>query len=64
MKLVMVGVDGSKAAEGAVRWAGRLAAATGAQMLAVHAHHRPRMRTSPPSEHERLLAEHASDLGG
>ena len=63
MKLVMVGVDGSKAAEAAVRWTGRLAAATGAQMLAVHAHHRPHADV-PPSEHQRLLAERASILAG
>ncbi len=58
MERVMVGVDGSAAATAALRWGGALAAATGAELVAVHAYRRPYAEI-PVAEHERMLVERA-----
>ena len=61
MQRIMVGVDGSKASDAAVRWAARLAAATDAQLTVVYAHRQPYAEV-PPADHERMLAESAAVL--
>lgn len=59
MQRVVVGVDGSAAAEVALRWSGRLAAASAAELVVVHAFRNPHAEVSP-EQHELLLAERAS----
>jgi nucleotide-binding universal stress UspA family protein len=47
-QVVVVGVDGSPESVAALAWAGRYAAATGAQVRAVHAWHYPTVAGMPP----------------
>jgi nucleotide-binding universal stress UspA family protein len=61
MQRVVVGVDGSTAADAALRWSGRLAGSTGAEVVAVHAFRYPHREISA-DERERLLAERATLL--
>lgn len=56
MERVVVGVDGSKASERALAWAGRLVTATGGELVAVHAQRRPYAEIAPADD-QRLLAE-------
>ena len=56
MQWIMVGIDGSKGAVGALRWAGRLAQDIGAKVTAVHSYRRPYAEIAP-DEHDRMLAE-------
>ena len=63
MERFMVGLDGSKASEAALRWVSRLAATSGAELLAVHAYVNPYAEVTP-EDHETMLAERASLLAG
>jgi nucleotide-binding universal stress UspA family protein len=56
MRRFVVGVDGSAAAEAAMRWAGPLAATSGAEILAVNAFDKPGPRLSP-EELEQLVLD-------
>lgn len=56
MQRLVVGLDGSKASVRALAWAGRLAAATGGDLVAVHAQRRPYAEIAPADD-ERMLAE-------
>lgn len=56
MQRIVVGVDGSKASEQALAWAGRLAAARGDELVMVHAQRRPYAEI-PPAEAMRMLAD-------
>jgi nucleotide-binding universal stress UspA family protein len=47
-QIVVVGVDGSPESVSALRWAGRYAGATGAQVRTVHAWHYPTVAGMPP----------------
>ena len=57
----MVGVDGSAAAAAALRWAGRLAAAAGAEVIAVNSYEIP-MSEVRPETHDRLFADREAVL--
>jgi nucleotide-binding universal stress UspA family protein len=61
--LILVGKDGSPGAQGALEWAHALAAATDANLQAVHAW-QPRMSERPPRVGERLRSEAASAVEG
>ena len=61
MKSFIVGVDGSKASEAALRWASRVAASSGAELLAVHSYENPYAEVSP-DDHDRLMAARAEEL--
>jgi nucleotide-binding universal stress UspA family protein len=56
MKQLIVGADGSEVAGDAVAWSGRLAAALGAEVLAVNCF-RPSYSEMPPEVHDHLLAD-------
>lgn len=53
---IVVGIDGSAASATAMRWAGRLAAAAGCELIAVHSYKIP-MAEVRPETHDRLFAE-------
>jgi nucleotide-binding universal stress UspA family protein len=61
--VILVGKDGSPGAQGALEWAHTLAAATGADLHAVHAW-QPTMSERPPRVGERLRSEAASAVEG
>ena len=63
MERFMVGLDGSKASDAALRWVSRLAASSGADLLAVHAYVNPYAEVSP-EDHDAMLAERAALLAG
>lgn len=63
MERIVIGVDGSRAALTAIRWAGELVARTGAEALAVHAYRQPYSELSP-DDLDKLLAERAEVVAG
>lgn len=62
MERIVVGVDGSAAADAALRWAGRLAARVEVPLTAVHCYRRPYIEV-PPDDYERMLDERATLVG-
>jgi nucleotide-binding universal stress UspA family protein len=63
MRKFVVGIDASSSAEVALRWAAQLAIAADAEIVAVHAFHRPYSEVTP-DDHERLVAESSALLDG
>ncbi len=61
MEHIAVGVDGSVPAATALGWAGRMAALTGADVLAINAFKAPYAELSP-EDHSRLFAERESEV--
>ncbi len=61
MKTIVVGTDGSAGAANALRWASRLAATTGAELV-VMTGFRPRNSELPASRVESLVAEREAEL--
>ena len=55
----VAGIDGSAASAAAMRWAGRLAAATGAEVIAINSYRIP-MAEVRPETHDRMFAERES----
>ena len=60
---IAVGLDGSPVASSALRWAARIASATGAEILAINAYQNPYIEVRP-EEHDRLIGERERALTG
>jgi len=63
MNRILVGADGSPDSRAAIRWAGELAAATGAELIVATAW-RPEISEASPDEHDDLRAEAQTALDG
>jgi len=61
MERIMIGLDGSRASQAALRWASRLAERSGAELLAVHSYRNPYAEV-PPDDHDRMMAARAREL--
>jgi nucleotide-binding universal stress UspA family protein len=63
MEGFVVGIDGSKASEAALRWASRVAATGGIELFVVNSYGNPYAEVAP-DDHDRLLADRVEDLSG
>jgi len=61
MKRIMVGLDGSVAGMGALRWGANIATGTGADLSVVHASRLPYSEVSP-DDYEKLLGERRDEV--